>query len=232
MTTGVPVPGGEERGWLVADRVSLVYGAGEAAITALRNVTLKLRPGAFVALRGPSGSGKTSLLHCLGGLQAPTAGQVRWDSRPLRALDATARSAERGTAISYLFQGSNLLETFTAEQNLAFAAYVAGNREPSLEPALLSRFGLGSKAEAIPDELSGGEQQRLALARALAQQPRVLLADEPTAHLDSETSAAVLALIQQVHRETGMTVVIATHDARVAERAVEVFEMRDGVLSQ
>ena len=135
-------------GTLVADDVTLTYGAGEARVDALRGVSLELRPGAFVALRGPSGSGKTSLLHCLGGLRVPTAGEVRWDGRRLGRLEFDARVGARGAAFAYLFQGGNLLPTFTAGENIAFAAYISG-RGTQVEPAaVLDRLGLPAKGPA------------------------------------------------------------------------------------
>ena len=219
------------KGSLIADNVTLTYGAGDARVEALRGVSLELRPGAFIALRGPSGSGKTSLLHCLGGLRVPTAGEVRWDGRRLGRLELDARIGARGSAFAYLFQGGNLLPTFTAGENIAFAAYIAG-RGAQVDPALtLERLGLMAKGPALPDELSGGEQQRVALGRALAQGARVLLADEPTGQLDRATAARILELIDEVRRdEPEMIVVLATHDGSVAERATRVIEILDGRL--
>jgi ABC-type lipoprotein export system ATPase subunit len=220
-----------EIGWLVAHGVSLKYGAGEAAVEALHNISLELRPGVFLALRGPSGSGKTSLLHCLGGLRQPTAGQVRWDGRRLDSLELAARIGARRAAFAYLFQGGNLLPTFTAEENIAFAAYIAGQGGQVSTRALLESLGLPGKGPALPDELSGGEQQRVALARALAQGARVLMADEPTGQLDRATATVVLDLIDDVRRRNpDLIVVLATHDGAVAERADRVVEILDGRL--
>jgi ABC-type lipoprotein export system ATPase subunit len=216
----------------VADRVSLTYGAAGGRVDALREVSVELRPGSFLAIRGPSGSGKTSLLHCLGGLRIPTGGEVRWNGVSLGGLELDARIQTRGAAFAYLFQGGNLLPTFTARQNLAFAAFIAGRRDPAQPGVLLDRLGLPNKGLALPDELSGGEQQRVALARALAQGARVLLADEPTGQLDRATAATVLDLIDDVRRDDPqLIVVIATHDASVAERASRVLEILDGRLT-
>jgi len=218
-------------GTLIADNITLTYGAGEARVDALRSVSLELRPGAFIALRGPSGSGKTSLLHCLGGLRTPTAGEVRWDGRRLERLELDARAGARGAAFAYLFQGGNLLPTFTAAENIAFAGYISG-RTAQVEPAVaLERLGLPAKGPALPDELSGGEQQRVALGRALAQGARVLLADEPTGQLDRATAARILELIDDVRRsDPKLIVVLATHDSSVAERATRVVDILDGRL--
>jgi ABC-type lipoprotein export system ATPase subunit len=227
-----PSGGGQGGGWLVADNLTLTYGAGDARVEALRHVSLELRPGAFLALRGPSGSGKTSLLHCLGGLRVATAGEVRWDGRRLGRLELDARLGARGSAFAYLFQGGNLLPTFTAGENIAFAAYISG-RGVEVEPAaVLERLGLPLKGLALPDELSGGEQQRVALGRALAQGARVLLADEPTGQLDRATAARILDLIDEVRRsDPNLIVVLATHDSSVAERATRVIDILDGRLA-
>lgn len=226
------MPLATQLGWLVADNLTLTYGAGEARVEALRGVSLELRPGTFLALKGPSGSGKTSLLHCLGGLRTPTAGEVRWDGRRLGRLELDARIGSRGSAFAYLFQGGNLLPTFTAGENIAFAAYISG-RGAQVDPAsALERLGLPAKGPALPDELSGGEQQRVALGRALAQSARVLLADEPTGQLDRATAVRILDLIDEVRRgDPQLIVVLATHDSSVAERATHVIDILDGRLA-
>jgi ABC-type lipoprotein export system ATPase subunit len=220
-----------EQGCLVADRVSLRYGAGGSLVNALSEVSITLQPGAFLALRGPSGSGKTSLLHCLGGLRRPTAGEVRWNGSRLGGIELENRIRSRGAAFAYLFQAGNLLPTFTAFENIAFASYIAGQRADVAPAALLQSLDLSAKGLALPDELSGGEQQRVALARALAQGARVLLADEPTGQLDRSAAKRVLDLIDDVRRrDRELIVVLATHDAAVAERAERVVEILDGHL--
>ena len=222
-----------EAGRLVADAVELTCGAGLARVHALRGVSLNLEPGAFVALIGPSGSGKTSLLHCLGGIQAPTAGEVRWDGRRVSGLELASRIGARGAAFAYVFQGGNLLPTFTAAENVAFAALVSGRRHEVRPLELLTGVGLDAKAQALPDELSGGEQQRVAMVRALAQGARVLLADEPTGQLDSTTANRVLDLIDSVRADhPELIVVLATHDVSVADRAQRSIEIVDGRLLQ
>ena len=183
-----------------------------------------------VALFGPSGSGKTTLLHVLGGLVVPNAGEVTWRGAPLSSLDAVARGRARATGIAFVFQGANLLPTFTAYENIAFAARAAnGQSGPGLEPLeLLELVGLAAKAQALPGELSGGEAQRVAIARALAQQPALLLCDEPTGHLDSDTGARVLDLIDALHGEFAFAQVTATHDADVAARYERAVGLADG----
>ena len=210
--------------------VDVVHGDGEARITALAGVDFSVGEGERVALFGPSGSGKTTLLHVLGGLVVPNAGEVTWRGTPLSSLDAVARGRARATGIAFVFQGANLLPTFTAHENIAFAARASNGRSRGeLEPLeLLELVGLAAKAEALPGELSGGEAQRVAIARALAQQPALLLCDEPTGHLDSDTSARVLDLIDALHDEFRFAQVTATHDADVAARYERAVGLADG----
>jgi ABC-type lipoprotein export system ATPase subunit len=210
--------------------VDVVHGDGDARVTALAGVDFSVGERERVALFGPSGSGKTTLLHVLGGLVVPEAGEVTWRGAPLSSLDAVARGRARATGIAFVFQGANLLPTFTAYENIAFAARAAnGQSGPGLEPlALLELVGLAAKAQALPGELSGGEAQRVAIARALAQQPALLLCDEPTGHLDSDTGARVLDLIDALHGEFAFAQVTATHDADVAARYERAVGLGDG----
>ncbi len=208
--------------------VSVTYGSGDALVRALDGVDLEIVPEDSLALLGRSGSGKTTLLHVLGGLVPPTDGTVAWHGEPLDSLDSAARGAVRARGIAYVFQGSNLLPTFTAVENLAVAARVS-RQSPSHEPAeLLELVGLDHKADHLPAELSGGELQRVALARALAQQPELLLCDEPTGHLDTDTAARVLDLLAALQEEFRFAVAIATHDADVAARRSRAVELHDG----
>ena len=210
--------------------VSVVYGSGSSAVTALRDVDLALEASDNVALLGRSGSGKTTLLHVLGGLVEPTTGTVEWWAQPLSSLDAAARGALRAHGIAYVFQGANLLPHFTAFENVAFATLLAGEgADPELAPlGLLEIVGLASKADSLPSELSGGEAQRVAIARALAQGPELLLCDEPTGHLDTDTGERVLDLIEALRQQFGFGLVVATHDVDVAARFPRQVELRDG----
>lgn len=216
--------------------VTVAYGDGDARVTALREVDLTVLPGEHLALWGRSGSGKTTLLHLLGGLVVPSEGSVTWWGQGLSSLDDAARGRARAQGIAYVFQGSNLLSHFTAFENVAFAREVsAGSAGMQLDRGsdhspqdLLELVGLLAKLDALPSELSGGEAQRVAIARALAQGPDLLLCDEPTGHLDSDTAARVLDLIEALRREFGFAVIIATHDAGVAARASRVVELDDG----
>jgi predicted ABC-type transport system involved in lysophospholipase L1 biosynthesis ATPase subunit len=209
-----------------AHDVVVSYGSGEAFVRALAGVDLAIAAGDSVALLGRSGSGKTTLLHVLGGLVEPSSGTVEWRGEPLSSLDAGARGAVRARGIGYVFQGGNLLPTFTAAENVAFAVRVA---ESDAEPEeLLELVGLTAKRDHLPAELSGGEMQRVALARALAQRPELLLCDEPTGHLDSDTADRVLDLIEALQAEFAFALAIATHDADVAARLRRSVELHDG----
>jgi putative ABC transport system ATP-binding protein len=210
--------------------VSVTYGTGEAEVHALDSVDFALAEHERVGLWGQSGSGKTTLLHVLGGLVTPVSGQVIWRGGPLSSLDAMARRHEQSRGIAYVFQGANLLPTFTAFENVAFAAHVSGaeGREPR---ELLELVGLGAKGDSLPAELSGGEAQRVAIARALAQRPALLLCDEPTGHLDSDTGARVLDLIDALQVEFGFAQITATHDPNVAARFDRALGLVDGRVS-
>jgi putative ABC transport system ATP-binding protein len=189
--------------------VSVVHEDSGEPVRAVDGVSLEIRAHDRLAFAGRSGSGKTTLLHALGGLVEPTSGTV----------DATVRPA-------YVFQGSNLLPYFTAFENVAFAAHVAGDATGPLE--LLGLVGLADKADHLPAELSGGEQQRVAFARALAQRPELLLCDEPTGHLDSDTGERVLDLLDALQAVLGFAVVVSTHDADVAARYDRIVFLHDG----
>jgi putative ABC transport system ATP-binding protein len=201
--------------------VSVVYPSGDARVAALSEFDLTVRMGEGVALWGRSGSGKTTVLHVLGGLVEPTGGSVSWRGEPLSTLDASARAQARRAGIAYVFQGSNLLPHFTAFENVAFT----GAEDPR---ELLELVGLGGKLDSLPSELSGGEQQRVAIARALGQRPELLLCDEPTGHLDSDTGARVLDLIDALKERFGFALVTATHDVDVAARADRMVSLADG----
>ena len=203
--------------------VSVIHGVGDATVVSLDDVDVAFGVGEKTALWGPSGSGKTTLLHVLGGLVQPTTGSVEWKG---------AHLPRRVRGIGYVFQGSNLLPSFTAFENVALARSIADPRgdieRDSLE--VLALVGLEHKADSLPSELSGGESQRVAIARALAQKPELLLCDEPTGHLDSDTAARVLALIVAAQERLGFTLVIATHDADVAAGLDRRVELHDGAI--
>ncbi len=230
-TLAQPQPVASDAATLASCRnLTVAYGSGEARVVALDAVDVSLLPDETVSLWGPSGSGKTTLLHALGGLVEPTDGVVLWQGAPLSSLDASVRARARARGIAYVFQGSNLLPVFTVYENVAFAAYASGERNEVEKRALelLTLVGLREKADSLPSELSGGEAQRVAIARALAQRPALLLCDEPTGHLDTDTTARVLELIDALQGRLGFTLVVATHDADVAAGLGRVIELRDG----
>lgn len=223
--------------------VTVVHGVGESAVRALAGVDLEIREGESVGLLGPSGSGKTTLLHVLGGLVPASSGDVFWRGHQLPTLDRAARHPEHVQGIAFVFQGANLLPNLDARENIAFAILATGRLDgqpverngsgvPRTPDEYLTLVGLEDKAEALPSELSGGEQQRVAIARALAQAPELLLCDEPTGHLDSDTGQRVLDLIDAVRRMFGFAMVTATHDPNVAGRADHAIELADGVLRE
>ncbi|MDX6486304.1 MAG: putative transport system ATP-binding protein [Gaiellaceae bacterium] len=205
------------------------YGHGDGRVRALDRVSLEVRPGERLALRGRSGSGKTTLLHALGGLVEPNGGDVELDGKPLATLDEEARRQIRASSIAYVFQGANLLPTFTGFENVAFAIRLTSSPHAPSDPLmLLGLVGLADKAEHLPGEMSGGERQRVALARALGQHPALMLCDEPTGQLDSDTGARILDLIDALQREFGFALVTATHDEDVAARHDRVLELEEG----
>ena len=225
--------------------VSVVHGEGETAVRALDGVDFEISDGEAVGLLGPSGSGKTTLLHVLGGLVAPTEGTVEWRGEELLSLDRAARADVPPKPIAYVFQGSNLLAHLDARENIAFAILAAkrrtrdaarpernGSGTPKTPEDFLTLVGLEGKALALPADLSGGEQQRVAIARALAQRPELLLCDEPTGHLDSDTGKRVLDLIDAARETFGFAMVVATHDPAVAARADRTVELADGALRE
>ncbi len=225
MTGGV-VPTVELRG------VERTYESGEAdEVRALRGVDLSLPPGEVVSIEGPSGCGKTSLLNLLGLLDAPTRGEVRWDGRSVGGRTDRERARLRLERVGFIFQRFYLLPTLTARENVELPMRALGTPRADRQArasALLAEVGLAGRERAFPHQLSGGEEQRVAVARALANQPGLLLADEPTGELDSENTEAILALLGRVQEERKATLVLVTHNPAVAGRARRHLTMRDG----
>lgn len=212
---------------VVADGLARTYGRGAAALVAVHDVSCVIEPGAQIAIVGPSGSGKTTLLHLLAGLDAPTVGRIAWPG-----LGGHPVTMAPGT-VGMVFQGASLLPALDSLENVALPLLFAGESEGEASrraAAALDHLGLTSVKALLPEELSGGQAQRVAVARALASRPRLLLADEPTGQLDHVTAASVVDAIEATARECGAAVVVATHDRAVASRFHERWEMVDGRL--
>jgi len=210
------------------------YQLGGTKVDALKNINLEINQGEFVALVGPSGSGKSTLLHLLGGLDHPTSGQITIHGINLQEATEEALTAHRRYQVGFIFQTFNLLPTLTAIENVALPLMLCGvNLETRTNRAreLLSRVGLGHRLDHKPTELSGGEQQRAAIARALVNDPQLILADEPTGNLDSATGAEVMTLLRELNSESGVTLIIVTHDPDVAAYADRVVFLRDGEIT-
>jgi putative ABC transport system ATP-binding protein len=208
------------------------HGEGEAAVHALRGVTLTVGPGELVAVMGPSGSGKSTLLNLVGGLDRPTRGEVSVEGRQLRTLSRRQLAALRRRSIGYVFQDLNLLPSLTAVENIALPLELDGigvRQARRLSLAALAEVGLAGLGARFPDEMSGGQQQRVAIARALIGERRLVLADEPTGALDSQTGEAVLRLLR-TRVDAGAAGVLVTHEARHAAWADRVVFLRDGVI--
>src|SRR5215217_35265 len=212
-----------------AHELTRVYGEGDAAVHALRGVTLKVEPGKLTAVMGPSGSGKSTLMHLLAALDQPTDGHVTIAGTRLEQLSDTATTRLRREHIGFIFQFFNLLPMLSAEENIVLPLTLAGTRpESGFFEDLLERVGLQDRRKHRPSELSGGQQQRVAIARALVSRPSVVFADEPTGNLDSRTGGEILDLLRGSVQDYGQTLVMVTHDARAASTADRILFIADG----
>jgi putative ABC transport system ATP-binding protein len=211
--------------------VSRVFRQGDQEVRAMDHVTLRLDAGEFVALAGPSGSGKTTLLNVAGGLDRPDGGRVRVSGHDLGALSADALARLRLEHVAYIFQGYNLVPVLSAEENAEFILLLRGVSRPARRArvrALLEKVGLAGLETRRPAQLSGGQQQRVAIVRAIVAEPTLVLADEPTANLDTATAGTLLDVMEALHHELKTTFLFSTHDPRVMERAHRLIRMRDG----
>jgi len=243
---------------LTAQKLTKVYQSGGRPLTVLKEVTLDVEAGGFLAVIGPSGCGKTTLLGLLAGLDVPTSGSVALDGEDLAALSEDARARLRGAKVGFVFQTFQLIPTLTAQENVQVPLELTGVRAyrragvrnrsaeeaaqdgggaapPAEDPAqrareLLARVGLEGREHHYPAQLSGGEQQRVAIARAFANRPRILFADEPTGNLDLATGGRVVALLEELNRESGTTLVLVTHDPALASRARRTIHLLDGAV--
>ena len=218
---------------MAAAGLSKAYRLGAAVVPALRNVTLTIAEGEFVALQGPSGSGKTTLLNLLGLLDAPDEGTVAIRGEDAGALSENERSDLRRDRFGFVFQSFNLIAVLSAEENVAYPMALVGvdaAQRRVRARKLLEAVGLADRVGVRPDLLSGGQRQRVAIARALANRPAVVFADEPTANLDSHTAGEILVLMREVCESSGVAFLFATHDPRVVARALRVITLRDGAV--
>jgi len=220
---------------LNVDRVEKIYGDTERGVAAVRGVSFDLDPGDFIALMGPSGCGKSTLLHLIGGMDRPTRGSVRLGGIDLDSLSEEGLSKLRRKKIGFVFQFFNLLPTLTVAENVALPLMLDGTqgREAEKRAQLgLEQVGLDARASHFPAELSGGEMQRAAVARAIIAGPEVLLADEPTGNLDSENGEHVMTLLARLNRELGITIILATYSDEAARFATRTIRMRDGLIDR
>ena len=218
-----------ESSWVVrGSELTKRYGEGQAAVDALRGVSVEFAPASFTAIMGPSGSGKSTLMHLLAGLDRPTSGQVEIDGRDLSSLDDAELTRLRRDRIGFVFQAFNLIPVLSAEENVRLPLTLSRRDDNGRVQQMLEAVGLADRAGHRPSELSGGQQQRVAVARALAGEPAVVFADEPTGNLDSTTSEEVLALLRRAVDEFGQAIVMVTHDASAAAAADRVLFLADG----
>ncbi len=216
------------------ENVSVEYRLGSERVQALRNVTMRIFEGTFVAIMGPSGSGKTTLIQLIAGLLSPTAGDVIVSGENIHQLSDREISTFRNRMIGFVFQFFNLPNYYTALDNVALPLVLAGvdlHSRRERARALLEEFGLGERIMHKPDQLSGGEAQRVALARALINNPKIILADEPTGNLDRQTGTHVMELLQSINRERGVTILAVTHDEKAAAFAKQTIRIEKGELA-
>lgn len=211
------------------ENLTKIYGKGDTEVRALDNVSFSIPQGQFVAIVGPSGSGKSTLLHILGGVDTPTSGSVQIGGTDISKLDETALAIFRRRQIGLIYQFYNLLPILTVEENLTLPLRLDG-RKPDKQQirALVATLGLSERLKHLPNQLSGGQQQRVSIGRALVNNPALVLADEPTGNLDSENSREIIALLRRFNRESNQTVVIITHDERIALSADRIISVEDG----
>ncbi|MGN1419274.1 MAG: ABC transporter ATP-binding protein [Acutalibacteraceae bacterium] len=217
---------------LKVESLTKIYGKGDTMVKALNGVSFSVDRGEFVAIIGPSGSGKSTLLHILGGVDTATSGKVIIDGTDISTLDETALAIFRRRQIGLIYQFYNLIPILTVEENLTLPLLLDGRKVDKRQIAdLIKRLGLENRLTHLPNELSGGQQQRVSIGRALVNNPALLLADEPTGNLDSENSREIVSLLRKFNKENGQTVIIITHDEKIALCADRVISIEDGVIT-
>jgi putative ABC transport system ATP-binding protein len=213
-----------------ASDLSKVYGEGETAVHALRDVTFEVPKGEFVVLQGASGSGKTTLLNQIGALEPPTAGDVEANGYQLNGLDDDGRTEYRLNSVGFVFQFYNLVPSLTAYENVALIAELTGGEVKERTESVLESVGLSDRMDHFPGQLSGGQQQRVSIARGLVKNPPLMLCDEPTGALDTDTGTQVLSLLRDVTDAGDRTILVVTHNDKIAEIANRVIDLRDGAV--
>lgn len=218
---------------VTTENLSRVYNPKTVPVDALRDVSISIEKGEFTSIVGPSGSGKTTLLNMIGGLDRPTSGSVRVNGMEITGMSDGRLTDFRLWNIGFVFQHYNLIPVFTARENVSFIMLLQGRSKTEIQQRtdmLLDDVGLGNRKDSRPSHLSGGEQQRVAVARALASEPKFILADEPTANLDTEAAMNLLDIMYRMNRENKVTFVFSTHDKRVIDRARRVITLVDGAI--
>ena len=216
---------------IVIEKLRRIYNQGGLEVNAVNNVDLKISDGEFTAVVGPSGSGKTTLLNCIGGLDNPTSGRVIIDDEVISSYSSDEMIKFRLNNIGFVFQAYNLIPVLTAKENIEMIMLMQGYNKQDMDVRsreLLNEVGMGKMGERRPAQLSGGQQQRVAVARALASKPKFILADEPTANLDSKSTAKLLDIMSRLNKQENITFVFSTHDQRVIDRARRVITIEDG----
>ena len=218
---------------LEVTNLSKTYGTGETQVKALDNVSLSVESGEFVAIIGPSGSGKSTLLHILGGVDVPTSGSLVINGVDISNLDETALAIFRRRQIGLIYQFYNLIPILTVKENLTLPLLLDGRKpDERVVDDLLKTLGLTERVNHLPNQLSGGQQQRVSIGRALINNPALMLADEPTGNLDSENSREIVSLLRKFNKENNQTVIIITHDERIAMSADRVISIEDGKITR
>lgn len=208
------------------------YGKGDTMVKALDNVSFSVEKGEFVAIIGPSGSGKSTLLHILGGVDVPTKGSVVINQTDISNLDETALAIFRRRQIGLIYQFYNLIPILTVQENLTLPLLLDGRKPDEKQiSTLVKRLGLENRLDHLPNQLSGGQQQRVSIGRALVNNPALMLADEPTGNLDSENSREIISLLRQLNKDFNQTVIIITHDEKIANSADRVITIEDGKIT-
>ena len=218
---------------LETENLCKIYGKGDTMVRALDNVSFSVEKGEFIAIVGPSGSGKSTLLHILGGVDTPTSGKVIIDGTDISSLDETALAVFRRRQIGLIYQFYNLIPILTVEENLTLPMLLDGRKPDKNQLAsLVERLGLEDRLSHLPNQLSGGQQQRVSIGRALMSNPAIVLADEPTGNLDSENSREIVSLLRSFNREFNQTVIMITHDEKIALSADRIISIEDGKITR